>query len=183
MFDNSEKIENRFNIKIDKIEYDAKFVFSEIGYNFEPSEVGASFGLVQLKKLKRNNLLRKRNFNNHMKYFNKFNEWFILPKQEEDINTGWLAFPLIISKNAPFTRKEIQIFLEKRNIQTRVIFTGNILRQPGFKNIKCKVDKKGYKNADYIMKNGFMIAVHHGLNKKMIKNLYSSFDMLLKLYN
>ena len=78
------------------------------------------------------------------------------------------------------SRKEIQIYLEKKNIQTRVVFTGNILRQPGFKAIKCRKTKKGYPNADNVMKNGFLIAVHHGLTKKMTKHLYKSFDDLFK---
>ena len=74
----------------------------------------------------------------------------------------------------------MQIFLEKRNIQTRVVFTGNIIRQPGFKNIKMKKNKKGYPEADKVMKNGILLACHHGLNKKMIKHIHKSIDMFLK---
>ena len=178
LFKDSEKIDNRFNIKINNIDYDAKFIFSEIGYNFEPSEIGASYGLIQLKKLKKNINLRQKYFKNHQIYFKKFSKLFILPTQEKYVSTGWLAYPLILKNNSKLSRKQIQIYLEKKNIQTRVVFTGNILRQPGFKSIKCRKTKKGYTNADNVMKNGFLIAVHHGLTKKMTKHLYKSFDDL-----
>ena len=70
----------------------------------------------------------------------------------------------------------MQIFLEKKNIQTRVVFTGNIIRQPGFKNIKKKIDKKGYPESDKVMKNGILIACHHGLTNKMIIHIHNSIN-------
>ena len=138
IFVDSEKIENRFNVELEGIQYDAKFVFEEPGYNLEPSEMGAAFGLVQLNKLQKNIDARIENFKKQYSFFKQFEEWFILPKQTPDTKTGWLAFPLIVKSTAPFTRTEMQIALEKQDIQTRVVFTGNILRQPGFKNINCK---------------------------------------------
>ena len=89
---------------------------------------------------------------------------------------------MTITENAPFSRTEMQIFLEKRNIQTRVVFTGNILRQPGFKNIKAKKNKKGYPEADKVMRNGILIACHHGLTKKMIKHIHDSIDKFVSKY-
>lgn len=172
----SEKIENRFNIKLDGILYDKKFVFEKIGHNLEPSELGAAFGLIQLKKLSNNLRKREINFNIHTKYFEKHSKYFILPKQLPNTKSGWLAYPITIKENAPFSRTQMQIFLEKKNIQTRVVFTGNILRQPGFKNIKAKKDKDGYPEADKVMKNGILIACHHGLTKKMINHIHSSVD-------
>ena len=181
LYNNSEKIENRFKTKINNMYYDAKFIFSEIGYNLEPSEIGASFGLEQLKKLKNNIKLRKQNFNSHQLFFKKLNKWFLLPTEEKNVSTGWLAYPLLVKKNSMISRKKIQIYLEKNNIQTRVVFTGNILKQPGFQKIKCRKDQKGYPNADNVMQNGFLIAVHHGLNQKMIKHLYNCFNILFKI--
>lgn len=179
LFDeNSEKIENRFNIKLDGIEYDKKFVFEEIGHNLEPSELGAAFGLEQLKKL--NTFLKKRNeiFDSHLKFFTKYKAFFDLPVQTKNTTTAWLAFPMCIKKNSLFTRSQLQIFLEKRNIQTRVVFTGNILRQPGFKFL----NKKSYKfpEADRVMRSGFLIGCHQGMDKKMLSHLYKSFDEFLK---
>ena len=74
----------------------------------------------------------------------------------------------------------MQIFLEKRNIQTRVVFTGNIIRQPGFKNIKMKKSKNGYPEADQVMQNGILLACHHGLTNKMINHIHNSIDLFLK---
>ena len=179
--ENSEKIENRFNIKLDGIQYDKKFVFESVGHNLEPSEMGAAFGLVQLKKLNFNLDKRQRNFNIHTKFLKKYINYFILPKQLPGSKSGWLAYPITIRDNAPFTRTQMQIFLEKKNIQTRVVFTGNILRQPGFKNIKMKKTKAGYPEADKVMKNGILLACHHGLSKKMIKHIHESIDEFVLL--
>jgi len=172
----SEKIENRFNIKLDGIQYDKKFVFESIGHNLEPSEMGAAFGLVQLKKLPFNLNQREKNFNIHSKFLKRYEKYFILPKQLPGSKSGWLAYPITIHKDAPFTRTEMQIFLEKKNIQTRVVFTGNILRQPGFKNIKMKKDKKGYPEADKVMKNGILLACHHGLTNQMMQHIHNSIE-------
>ena len=179
----SEKIENRFNIKLDGISYDKKFVFEKIGHNLEPSELGAAFGLVQLKKLKENLKKRENNFKSHSKFLKKYEKFFILPKQLPGSRSGWLAYPVTITNKAPFSRTQMQIFLEKKNIQTRVVFTGNILRQPGFKKIKCKKDKKGYPEADKVMRNGILLACHHGLTKKMIKHIHTSIDEFIEKYS
>ena len=183
LFDeNSEKIENRFNIKLDGVQYDKKFVFEEIGHNLEPSELGAAFGLVQLKKLKTNLNKREKNFKKHSKYLSKYSKYFILPKQLPNSKSGWLAYPITLKKDVPFTRTQMQIFLEKKNIQTRVVFTGNILRQPGFRKIKAIKDKKGYPESDKVMKNGILIACHHGLTEKMISHIHKSIDEFISKY-
>ena len=180
--ENSEKIENRFNIKLDGIQYDKKFVFETIGHNLEPSEMGAAFGLVQLNKLNYNLKKREKNFNLHTKFLRKYEKYFILPKQLPGSRSGWLAYPITIRNKAPFTRTQMQIFLEKRNIQTRVVFTGNIIRQPGFKNIKMKKDRNGYPEADKVMKNGILIACHHGLSNKMIKHIHNSIQLFIEKF-
>ena len=182
LFKDSEAIENRFNVNLEGIEYDAKFVFETSGYNLEPSEVSAAFALVQLGKLDLNIKKRIENFNKQINFFSDFSDLFSLPLQLPNSKTGWLAFPFIIKDSAPFKRKDLQIFLEKRNIQTRVVFTGNINRQPGFKNIPKKVDPDGYPQADYVMRGGMLLACHHGLNEKMIDHIHSSIKLFLKKY-
>ena len=119
----SEKIEDRFDIKLNDIPYDSKFIFEEMGYNFLPTEISAAFGLVQLKKLKKFTTIRQANFNNLYEFFSKI-QFFRLPKQLSEVKTSWLAFPLTISENSPFSRLEIVKFLEMNGIQTRPIFTG-----------------------------------------------------------
>lgn len=171
----SEKIEHRFNVQVDDIDYDAKFVFEALGYNMEPSEMGAAFGLVQLKKLEHNIALRTSWFMRHNEFFAHYADWFVLPKQLPYSHTGWLAYPLTIKDSAPFTRTQLQIFLEKQNIQTRTVFTGNILRQPGFKDSACKCTPGGYPYADQIMRGGILLACHHGLNEQMLIHIQESF--------
>jgi len=173
LFVDSENINNRFNVDVDGIKYDAKFIFEAIGYNLEPNEMGAAFGLAQLDKLKENIMARIRWFQVQLNFFRQYEEWFILPKQLENSRTPWLAFPLIVKETAPFTRMQLQLFLEKRNIQTRTIFTGNILRQPGFKNIACK-KVACYPNADRVMQGGILLACHHGLTQEMINHVHES---------
>ncbi len=181
LISDSENINKRLNIKLNGFDYDKKFVFSEVGYNFEPSEIGASFGLVQLKKFISFNNLRNKNFINHSLFFKKNKRFFIVPKIGKNIKTNFLAYPLIIKPNKYFNRKKLQIFLEKNNIQTRPIFSGNILRHPAFKNLKSSKNKvKSFKNSDYIMKNGLLIGCHQGLNKKNINYIHSKINLFLK---
>ena len=176
LFVESEAIENRFNVDLEGIQYDAKFVFEAVGYNFEPSELGAAFGLVQLDQLDANISARERHFNAQYAYFKQFEDWFELPRQAEGSRTGWLAFPLTVRPDAPFSRREMQIFLERKNIQTRVIFTGNINRQPGFRDIPKRVRDEGYPVADAVMRGGVLLACHHGLTDEMMAHVHASFD-------
>ncbi len=166
----SEAIENRFNVDIDGIKYDAKFVFETIGYNLEGSEIGAAFGLEQLNDLEHNIATRRKNYQTQINFFKKYEEFFTLPQETEGCKTGWLAFPIIIKESAPFERRDFQIYLEKRNIQTRVVFTGNITRQPGYKNLEMR-KAKSLVNADNIMRGGVLLACHHGLNEQMINHM------------
>jgi CDP-6-deoxy-D-xylo-4-hexulose-3-dehydrase len=176
----SEAIENRFNVNLDGIEYDAKFVFETVGYNVEGNEVGAAFGLTQLKSLEKNIETRRLNFRKQCNYFSKYPDYFSNPIESNDCYTGWLAFPILIKENAPFSRKDFQIFLEKNNIQTRVVFTGNILRQPMCSNIEKKVLQEGYPNSDAIMKGGVLLPLHHGLTEPMFDKLHSTIDLFIK---
>ena len=168
----SENINKRLGIKLKGYEYDRKFVFSEAGYNFEPSEIGASFGLIQLKKFKKFNMLRNRNFKSHLNFFKKFPSYFIVPKIEKNVSTNFLAYPIILKNNVKFSRKQFQIHLEKNNIQTRPIFSGNSLRHPAFSSLINKTNKlNSFKNSDYIMKYGLLIGCHHGLSIKDILHI------------
>ena len=159
----SESINKRFNIKVSGIDYDAKYVFSEMGYNFLPSEISATFAIEQLKKLNDNIKIRNRNFTKLISFFKKYENLFELPESYNKVKTPWLAFPLVIKKNKIFNRKNLQIYLEKNNIQTRTIFTGNILKQPVMKNRIYKKHKNCDHEANNVMKNGILIGCHHGM--------------------
>ena len=170
----SENINKRLGIKLKGVEYDRKFVFSEIGYNFEPSEISASFGLVQLKKFKSFSSIRNKNFKFHFNFFNKLKDYFLTPIINKGVYTNFLAYPIIIVPNKVFNRKELQIFLEKNKIQTRPIFSGNILRHPAFSNLISRKNRLNeFKNADYIMKNGILIGCHQGLTIKDLKLIHN----------
>ncbi len=176
----SEAIENRFNIDIGGIDYDAKFVFEIAGYNLEGNELGAAFGLVQLESLDRNIEIRERNFEIQNEFFSKYNDIFSIPQQTNNTKTGWLAYPILINKNAKFKRKDFQIFLEKRDIQTRVVFTGNIIRQPMMKNVIYKTNDNGYPNADAVMERGVLLPLHHGMKDSMFERLHQTIEDFLK---
>lgn len=180
LFVESEKIENRFNVEIEGIPYDAKFVFEEPGYNMEGSEMGAAFGVVQLNKLKQNIDIRTANYQKMRAFFEQYEEYFILPKQLPDSRTGWLAFAVTVRETAPFIRRDLQIFLEKRNIQTRTVFTGNITRQPGFKHLNYNTAKAGYPESDKVMRGGMLLACHHGLDEAQIAHVMESVTLFLK---
>tara|TARA_A100001011_G_C14318875_1_gene849427 strand:+ start:1152 stop:2345 length:1194 start_codon:yes stop_codon:yes gene_type:complete len=175
----SEAIENRFNIDIGGIDYDAKFVFEVAGYNLEGNELGAAFGLVQLESLHNNIEIRERNFKKQNEFFSKYNEFFSIPEQTKNTKTGWLAYPILINENSNFKRKDFQIFLEKREIQTRVVFTGNIIRQPMMNSAKYRINKDGYPNADAVMERGVLLPLHHGMTDEMFDRLHHEIENFL----
>jgi CDP-6-deoxy-D-xylo-4-hexulose-3-dehydrase len=175
LFVESETIENRFDVDLDGISYDAKFLFETLGYNLEPSEISAAFGVVQLSKLEKNIDAREANLACQLAFFKFYEDWFILPHQKEDSRTGWLAFPLTIRKDAPFERRQMQLWLEQRDIQTRPVFTGNILRQPAMQSVACKVEPSGYPVADGVMRGGILLACHHGLEEAQIDYMHEIF--------
>jgi CDP-6-deoxy-D-xylo-4-hexulose-3-dehydrase len=182
LFNEDEDFKKRFGKKLSGIKYDSKYIFEEFGYNFLPSEISAAFALEQLKKLKKNLAIRNKNFLYLKNFFSKNNNFFEVPEKNKNIKTGWLAFPLLIKKNKFFDRTDLQIFLEKNKIQTRTIFTGNILKQPIMKNQKYKKHKKSEINSTDIMTRGMLLGCHQGLTltdldqvintiKKFIKNI------------
>ena len=178
-FNESENINKRFNIKIQGIDYDAKYVFSDLGYNFLPSEISAAFALEQLKKLEKNISLRRRNFKILKDFFSNYPDLIKVPNETKSLRTAWLAFPIVIKKNKIFSRKEFQIFFEKSNIQTRTIFTGNILKQPVMKGRYYKKVKNIDKVANDVMKNGVLLGCHQGMKMSEIKYMCNTFKKLI----
>lgn len=179
----SEELKKRFASKLEEEPYDAKFVFSEIGYNFQPTELQAAFGLAQLKRLATFMKKREQNFARLHAFFKRYEHFFVLPKTTPGIKTTWLAFPLTIRKGARFSRHELTHYLERSNIQTRPIFTGNALRQPAFSHLaKDTKTKDAYPVADAIMRNGFLIGCHHGMNNEQIVYLERTFKTFLSRY-
>ena len=180
----TENIKSRFNSKLNGIDYDAKYIFKDFGYNFIPSEISAAFGLEQLKKLKNNLKKRQKNFKMIKNYIKKnLSNYFFVPQELKSVKTGWLAFPLLIKNTKIIQRKKLQIFLENNLIQTRTIFSGNILEQPMMYKKKYKVVKKSIYEADYIMKNGILIGCHNSMKKNELIYLCKKIDEFIKKYD
>ena len=180
IFNESEGIKKRFSTKVDGIPYDGKYIFSDIGYNFLPSEISAAFALEQLKKLPKNINKRVYNFEILKKFFSEFPDLFDLPIQQKGLKTPWLAYPLLLKKNSKIQRQKLQIFLEKKGIQTRTIFTGNILRQPVMKKRIYKKVKDSEINSNIVMQNGILIGCHHGLNDNDLNYIKKKFITFIK---
>tara|TARA_B100000029_G_scaffold182591_1_gene180201 strand:+ start:6148 stop:7356 length:1209 start_codon:yes stop_codon:yes gene_type:complete len=178
----SEDIEERFNKKLDDIPYDSKFIFEDIGYNFLPTEISAAFGLVQLKKLEKFASIRKRNFENLYNYFSETG-LFELPKQLPEVETSWLAFPLTIKNDVKFSRLDIVKYLEMNGIQTRPVFTGNVLRQPAFKDIRHRNIQQKFDVTENIMRNSFLVGCNHGLSDNQMEKMKECFTEFINKYN
>jgi len=171
----------RFKFKIDNIPYDHKYIFSSIGYNLKPVEIQAAMGRIQLKKVNRFIKIRKRNFALYDVFFKDYQQYFMLHKATPKSDPSWFAYPLTVRKDAPFDRFSIIQFLEEHKIQTRPVFAGNILRQPGYKNIEHR--KIGnLSNSDTAFTNTFFIGVYPGLTKKHIDYVTSVLKEFLKKY-
>jgi len=178
----SEDIKKRFAGHLGKQPYDTKFVFSEVGYNFQSGELNAAFGLEQLKRLKKFGAMRRKNFRRLYKFFKQYEEFFILPAQDPRAVTNWLAFPLTIKSGAAFSRRDITLYLEEHNIQTRPIFTGNVLRQPAFKGLAKSTKKTNFPVTDEVMANGFLLGCHQGLKEVELDYIEATLSDFLKPY-
>lgn len=162
-YEQSEDIAKRFAGRLDGDVYDAKFIFSEVGYNMQPIEAQGAFGLVQLTRLDEFAATRKKHFSTLFSFFKQYEHLFILPEQDARVQTNNLCFALTIKPNAPFTRAEITKYFEERAIQTRPIFTGNVLRQPAFRSVAKQSLEATFPVADEVMTHGFIVGCHHGL--------------------
>ncbi len=149
--DDSELIGDRFGFDVDGIQYDQKFLYTVLGYHMKACEMNAAFGLVQLKRFSKFSNIRRSNIERYLDNLKDVEE-LILP--DDSIKPNWLAIPLQTER-----RLELLSFLEDNNIQTRVTFAGNVTRHPIYREYL-----QDFKNADIIMKNGFLLGAHHGMN-------------------
>lgn len=122
--------------------FDHKYVYDEIGYNLKPIEMQCSMGLVQLGKLDEIHALRRRNYQLLFNIYEKYEEFFHLPRAQELSDPSWFAFPLTVRKDAPFKRADIVDYLEENLIQTRPYFAGNIMLQPAYSHLMDPKDAR-----------------------------------------
>jgi len=156
--------DDRFSVTVDGLPYDNIFVFENIGYNFEPSEIGAAYGCVQLDKLADYNARRKFAFRRYDDWFATQEERFVRPATTPDLESTWMLYPYMVGEEAGFTRTEAQEFLESRGVPTRVVWSGNITRQPGFASINRREPADGFPNADRVMASALMLPTHQALS-------------------
>jgi CDP-6-deoxy-D-xylo-4-hexulose-3-dehydrase len=182
LYGETEDYDRRFDCKLDGMDYDDKFVFDDLGYNLLPSEISAAFALVQLDKIEEKVNNRLNNFHyikdaiSHSDNMRGFSAY-------DNVKTGWMSFPLMLTNKLQGKRKEFQIYLEKSGIQTRTVFTGNILRQPVSK--KFKWDSYGeFNSSDQIMENGVLLGCHNKMTKEkldyMISKIIEAEECILK---
>ena len=157
-------VDRRFFSRIgDDLEYDNLFIFDEVGWNFEPSEVSAAFGLVQLGKLPRFLERRRRNFALLSERFGRHRDAFVLPRTTDGVETGWHMFPVLIRPESGIRRAALQEWMESHGVDTRMVWTGNAARQPAFRDVPHRVPAAGLPNADRVMDCGLVLPNHHGL--------------------
>ncbi|MDP2923784.1 MAG: lipopolysaccharide biosynthesis protein RfbH [Candidatus Omnitrophota bacterium] len=159
--------------------YDHKYIYSHIGYNLKVTDLQAAIGVVQLDKLPKFIEARRKNFVFLYNYLKDYEQFLILPRWLKNANPCWFGFPILVKESAPFSRAEIVDYLEKHKIATRMLFGGNLLRQPAYKNIKYR--KIGdLKNTDLVMNNLFWIGVYPGLSHSMLGYMQDTVDNFFK---
>jgi CDP-6-deoxy-D-xylo-4-hexulose-3-dehydrase len=168
-FFGSKRRDRNFWEDLDGIHYDNQFIFDELAWNFEPSEMGAAFGLEQLKKVPKNFARRARNFAMYTDFFSQHADTFVLPRLTEGVETAWLCYPLIIREDAGFARAELQEHLDAHEIDTRTVWTGNATRQPFLRGVEYRTPADGLPNADVIMERGFILPLNHALADEHIQ--------------
>ncbi len=147
----------------DGLEYDNLFIFDNNGWNFEPAEISAAFGVVQLDKLPDNLAKRQRSFALTSSWFAKWPELFTLPRLTDGVETGWHMFPILINEGSGIVRGEYQTWMESRGIDTRMVWTGNVTRQPMLRGAEFRVPAGGLPNADRVMEQGLILPNNHSL--------------------
>lgn len=168
---------NRFDWKFGKLPYgfDHKFVYSHLGYNLKLTEMQAAIGLAQLDKLSEFTKKRKKNFKLLYDGLCKHSKYFIFQKPLSKADPSWFGFSITLKKGVGFGRKEIVDYLEKNKIRTRMLFSGNITKQPYFENIKYRVSGD-LRNTDYVTENTFWIGVYPGITSEMADYIIKKFD-------
>jgi len=151
--------------------YDHKYVYSHLGYNLKATEMQAAIGVAQIDKLPDFIRKRKENFDLIHKNLKKYKDIFIFPQPQNKSEPSWFGYLITLKDGVKYKRNELINHLEKDNIQTRLLFSGNIIRQPVFQYLKIGRDYKvigELKNTDKIMNDSFWLGVYPGLSKKEI---------------
>lgn len=174
----------RFTQKFGKLPlgYDHKYVYSHIGYNLKVTDMQAAIGVAQLEKLPGFIAARKKNFRALYSALKRYDKYLLLPVAEKGSDPSWFGFPILVRKSAPFTRADIVAHLEHHKIATRMLFGGDLTKQPAYLDIKCRISG-GLKNTDTVMNDLFWIGVYPGITAEKLMYVIKTFDSFMKTYN
>ena len=154
--------------------YDHKYIYSHIGYNLKATDMQASVGVAQIKKLPQFIAARKRNYSVLRAGLHDLQEFFILPEATANSDPSWFGFPLTVRPDAPFSRGEVLRFLEDRKIASRALFGGNLVRQPAYKEVQHR-SVGNLPNSDLVMNKLFWIGVYPGITNEMLQYVVETF--------
>ena len=154
--------------------YDHKYIYSHIGYNLKLTDMQAAVGVAQLKKLPAFIEARRRNFQTLCEGLRDLQEFFILPEATLESDPSWFGLPLAVRPEAPFTRNQVVQYLEKHKIATRLLFGGNLVRQPAYCDVGYRV-VGNLTNSDFVMNQVFWIGVYPGLSQRMLEYILECF--------
>jgi CDP-6-deoxy-D-xylo-4-hexulose-3-dehydrase len=147
--------------------YDHKYTYSNLGYNLKITDMQAAVGLEQLNRLPHFIETRKANFSHLRNRLSHLEEFLILPTSTPKSDPAWFAFPITLRDEAPFNRADLIKYLERHQICTRLLFAGNLIRQPYFKGMHYRVHGSLTKT-DQVMNNTFWVGIYPGLTETML---------------
>ena len=174
---------NRFKWKLGELPYgyDHKYIYSEVGFNLKLTDFQAAIGLAQLKKLPKFIKKRQKNYKILYSFFKKYEKYFTLMKDDKKVELSPFGFPLVLKKEAPFTRNEFTEYLEKNKIGTRNVFAGNLLHHPAYIKIRDSFRIVGeMKGSDTIMNNAFWLGVWPGIDKERMNYIKVTVEKFIK---
>ena len=161
--------------------YDHKYIYSEIGYNLKNTDLNVGIGLAQLNKLQRFIEIRRRNFKLLYEGLSKFKNYFYLPKAEPYSVPSWFGFMITLRENCSFIRDDLIKFLNDNKIGTRLLFSGNVTKQPYFIDNKIKYRTiSNLHNTNLVLNNGFWIGVYPGLTEEAIHYIIEKFELFFR---
>jgi CDP-6-deoxy-D-xylo-4-hexulose-3-dehydrase len=160
--------------------YDHKYTYSHLGYNMKITDMQAACGLAQLDRLDNFINKRKENFNFLYKNLKDLNDLLILPEAEKNSEPSWFGFPLSLRENNKYNRNDLINYLNNNKIGTRLLFSGNLIKQPYMKDVNFRVHEQ-LKNTDFVMNNTFWVGLYPGLSKKHLEYLILKIKNFFKI--
>lgn len=172
----------RFNQKCGDLPdgYDHKYTYSRIGYNLKPTDFQAALLVSQLKKLPHFIEIRRHNWQLLRDGLDKYKKYFRFMQPIKGANPSWFGFSMIVKPSAPFTRNEITKYLEEHKVGTRLLFGGNLLRQPAYRDIPHRIFGDELVNSDIIMRDSFWVGCYPGIDDERIEYMLSVFDSFIE---